>query len=101
MIARFIGVLGACMALCVCAGAAAQTTPDAKQEAREKFNAGREAINLGDVKGAFKLFGQSLALKRAPGTLLNLADCEQRLGLFASASAHYKEVTALVPDTDE
>ena len=37
----------------------------------------------------------------APGTLLNLADCEEHLGRVASAEAHFVAVAAALPATDE
>lgn len=83
----------------VCAQEAAPP-PNPPQQAVDLFQAGRQALANNDVEGALKLFEQSLALNKSGGVLLNLADCEQRLGRLASALRHYREVARLLPETD-
>src|SRR5687768_5789067 len=56
------------------------------------YRAGRDAAKKGDWEKACAQFAESQRLDPAPGTLLNLADCEERRGLIASAWTHYTEV---------
>lgn len=65
------------------------------------FMAGRQAAKNGDHEKALELFRQSHALEPAPGTLLNIADCEERLGRFTEARKHYAELLTQLPTTDE
>ncbi|MFO0567610.1 MAG: hypothetical protein U0263_18270 [Polyangiaceae bacterium] len=44
------------------------------------FNAGRDAVKAGDYPTACAKFRESNRLDPAPGTVLNLADCEEHLG---------------------
>ena len=55
------------------------------------FQAGREAAVRGDYREACAKFAESQRLDPAPGTLINLGDCKEHLGLFASAWGYYRE----------
>ena len=55
------------------------------------FQAGREAAVRGDFREACAKFAESQRLDPAPGTLINLGDCKEHLGLFASAWGYYRE----------
>ena len=56
--------------------------------ATELFKQGRAAMELGDYKAACPKFAESLRLDAKVGTLLNLAECEEKLGQLASARQH-------------
>jgi hypothetical protein len=60
--------------------------------AEELFQQGREALRRGDYADACAKLDESQRLDPAAGTILNLGDCKEHLGLFASAWALYKEV---------
>ena len=63
------------------------------------FWQGRRAAEAQDLPTACDRFARSLALERLPGTLLNLASCEEGLGRVASALRHYEEAESrLRPD---
>ncbi|MBL9023858.1 MAG: hypothetical protein JNL21_16810 [Myxococcales bacterium] len=55
------------------------------------FRAGREAMTRGDYVVACDRFGESQRLDPAPGTLLNLGECSEKLGRLASAWRAYVE----------
>src|SRR5687768_16841895 len=57
------------------------------------YRAGRDSAKKGDWDKACSQFAESQRLDPAPGTLLNLADCEERRGLIASAWSHYTEAS--------
>lgn len=56
------------------------------------YRSAREASKKGDWERACAQFAESQRLDPAPGTLINLADCEEKRGLIASAWSHYVEV---------
>lgn len=72
-----------------------------KRDAKEKFLQGRDALNRGEYATALILFRTSHDLYPSPGTLLNLALCEERLGMLGSALQHFQEVARLLPPGDD
>ncbi len=105
------------LSLALPAGAWADTTPQKpakqaqkptdkaeeakKRDAKQKFTEGREALNRGEYTTALVLFRTSQELYPSPGTLLNLALCEERLGMLGTAYLHFQEVQKLLPSDDE
>jgi hypothetical protein len=83
-----LAVLGAGMALML-SSASARAGDSISAEAL--FQAGRDAAVRGDYREACAKFAESQRLDPAPGTLINLGDCKEHLGLFASAWQHYRE----------
>lgn len=71
--------------------AQAQSSPNAAL-AERLFREGRALLEAGDTAPACQKFAESEALDPALGTLLNLAECEARLGRTASAWAHFREL---------
>ena len=65
------------------------------------FREGRTLVVLGDYAQACPKFAESLRLDYAPGTLLNLADCEEHTGRIATAWAHFHDLSTDLPLTDE
>jgi hypothetical protein len=65
------------------------------------FMQGRQAARDGNHEKALELFRESHALEPAPGTLLNIADCEERLGRLTEARKHYGQLIEELPATDE
>lgn len=72
-----------------------------KRDAKAKFLQGREALNRGEYATALVLLRTSQDLYPSPGTLLNLALCEERLGMLGSAYAHFQEVGRLLAPGDD
>jgi tetratricopeptide (TPR) repeat protein len=72
----------------------------AASRAEELFRVARDAAKRGDYLTACPAFEQSQSLYPAPGTLLNLADCEERQNRLAHALADFAEVQRLVPSED-
>lgn len=59
------------------------------------FRDARELVAAGKLVEACPKFAESQRLDPAPGTLLNLGDCYERSGLFASAWGAYEEAAAV------
>ena len=56
------------------------------------YRAAKESAKKGDWEKACAQFAESQRLDPAPGTLVNLADCEEHRGLVTSAWTHFTEV---------
>lgn len=77
----------------------AQSSDPAAAEAL--FREGRAAAQAGNYQLACQKFHESHRLDPAPGTVLNIADCEEKLGHIATAWTLYQEVTQKIPSRDE
>jgi hypothetical protein len=64
------------------------------------FRDGRRLLKAGQVAAACERFGDSMRADPAPGTLANLADCEERLGRVASAWRHWQQAAAQMAAAD-
>lgn len=89
-------------ALCLVAtpSAVVRAEPRDPVAAEALFREGRRTLDAGDVAAACGMFAESLRLDPAPGTLLNLANCEDRLGRVASAWEHFRRAIDVLPATD-
>jgi hypothetical protein len=65
------------------------------------FRAGRAALLEGDIEGARRRFEESERLEPAPGTELNLALCDEKLGRLAQAWQRFQQVVHALPANDE
>jgi hypothetical protein len=65
------------------------------------FREGREAADAGDYRTACEKFHESHRLDPAPGTMLNIADCEEKQGHLATAWTFYRAVLQQLPPSDE
>ncbi|HSQ63275.1 MAG TPA: hypothetical protein VLM85_08665 [Polyangiaceae bacterium] len=64
------------------------------------FREGRSAAEAGDYAAACPKFEESYRLDPAPGTLLNLGDCEENRGQLARAWQHFRRLDDQLPPTD-
>ncbi len=81
----------------------ASTTPpptDLSAQAEEQFRQGREAFKQGDYTRALGLFEASQAIFPSLGTLLNIGNCEEKLGKISSAWKRFQKVLAELPAED-
>lgn len=87
--ARFALVVAGALSLLAWSAPASARDPAA---AEALYRSAKDAAKKGDWERACAQFAESHRLDPAPGTLVNLADCEERRGLIASAWTHYVEV---------
>ncbi len=92
-----IAILSACLLLQT--GAAAQEQGE-RAAAEVLFEQGREAMAAGDYDEACAKFEASMALDSAPGTLMNLGNCEEQRGNIASAWERYVAAQRELPSSD-
>ncbi|HEY6461518.1 MAG TPA: hypothetical protein VIY73_15230, partial [Polyangiaceae bacterium] len=83
-------------ALVLCSRPARAGSADADAAFRE----GRKALQAGNLAAACAHFEESERLEPAPGTLLNLADCEERSGKLAHAKEHFGVAASGFPRGD-
>lgn len=65
------------------------------------FREAKTRMAEGDVARACTLFAESQRLDPAAGTLLNLADCEEKNGRFATAHQLFVRASETLPPSDE
>src|SRR5690348_2865501 len=82
-------------------GRALAQPSDAHAQAEDYFRQGREALARGDHRTALRLFQVSHGLEPGRGKLINVAVCEERLGLYASALKHFQEARVNLPSGDD
>jgi TolA-binding protein len=75
----------------------ARAEPRDPATAEVLFRTGRLHSLAGEYAAVCPLFAESLRLDPAPGTLLNLADCEEHIGRTATAWAHFRELSRELP----
>jgi hypothetical protein len=87
-----------CTALLLAAGGArAEGSPAAEQFFRD----GRAAFKRGEWEKARAMFAESQRLDPAPGTLVNLALAEEKLGKLANAWEHARAAQEGLPQSDD
>ena len=102
VVARWGLVTGCGSALCLFLApfARAESATD-KTTAEVLFKQAREKLAAGDYAAACPAFEASQRLDPAAGTLLNLADCYERVGRIASAWAYFTEVAGMSAATGQ
>ena len=95
-----VAIVSSCAFAITLATASARAETDAERAGR-LFKEGRGAMNANDPASACPKFFESQRLDPAPGTLLNLAMCEDALGKFASALEDLKRVAEALPAGDD
>lgn len=82
-------------------GESAETGAAASAAAETLFDKGHEAMKAGDYKTACERFRESDRLEPAVGAKLNLANCEQQRGRYATSSQIFKLVLSQLPPSDD
>jgi len=85
----------------VCSATAARADERASVDAEMLFREGRHAADMGNFALACEKFEASHKVQPAPGTLLNLADCEESRGQLTRAWHDFLALADALPETDE
>jgi hypothetical protein len=72
----------------------------ASPEMVKVFEEGRALAKTGDYEGAARKFLEAHMMEPSVGALLNLGDCYEKLGRFASARTRFLEAVRLAGNTD-
>lgn len=88
---RTLGLAAAVITVTAASSALAQGSGRDPGAADVLFREGRKAMQAGSYAVACPKFHESYRLDPAPGTLLNLGDCQEKLGHLASAWQFFRE----------
>ena len=80
---------------------AAPSVARADDGAERLFREARKLVDAGDYAAACPKFAESERLEPAPGTLVNLAECEEHTGKVVAAQEHYRLASSGYPKTDK
>ena len=78
----------------------AQPTPDQAAQAKQLFDEGRKLADAEKWQDACDTFARSYTLDPAPGTELNIGNCQEQLGHFAIAWRNFDDAAKKYPDAD-
>jgi tetratricopeptide (TPR) repeat protein len=87
------------MAALVAARPAAAASAEDQREARRNFQAGEAHFKAGDYTEALAAYQAGYAAAPLPGFLINVAQCQRRLGDLAKAHATYEKFLFVAPDS--
>jgi hypothetical protein len=85
----------------LCSAPVARADERASVDAEMLFREGRRAADAGNYALACEKFEASHKVQPAPGTLLNLADCEESRGLLTRSWRDFLALADALPETDE
>jgi tetratricopeptide (TPR) repeat protein len=79
--------------------AAAAAASAAEREARSHFQTGEAHFKAGSFDEALKAYQAGYDVKPLPGFLINIAQCQRRLGDLKTARATYQKFVLVAPDS--
>jgi tetratricopeptide (TPR) repeat protein len=91
--------MGAVVVAALLSGRAEAATPEAEREARAHFQAGEAHFKAGAFDEALAEYQQGYDAKPLPGFLVNIAQCQRRLGDLKKARATYQKFVLVAPDS--
>lgn len=100
MIGARVAALVAALVLLGTVGPMAAAAPSAAQrEARRHFDDGEAQYKAGHYAEALASYQAGYAAQPLPGFLVNIAQCQRRLGNLKGARASYREFVLVAPDS--
>ena len=95
-----VGALVAALALSVAVLPSASAAPSAAaRESRHRFDEGEAQYRAGHYAEALAKYQAGYAAVPLPGFLINIAQCQRRLGDLKAARASYREFVVVAPDS--
>jgi hypothetical protein len=101
LFARVLAVSTAIFALSASPSLCTEAHAEGSPAADQFFRDGRAAMKKGDWEKARAMFAESQRLDPAPGTLVNLAIAEEKVGKLASAWEHARAAEDGLPQGDD
>ena len=95
---RATAIVAAILTVVLAATAQAGTT-EAEKEARTHFQAGETHFKAGEFDEALAEYQKGYDAKPLPGFLVNIAQCQRRLGDLKKARATYQKFILVAPDS--
>ena len=91
--------IGAVLVALLVAGPVAAATPEAERTARAHFQAGEAKFKAGAFDEALAEYQAGYDVLPLPGFLINVAQCQRRLGDLKTARATYQKFVLVAPDS--
>jgi tetratricopeptide (TPR) repeat protein len=91
--------IGALVVAVLLSGGARAATPEAEKDARTHFQAGEARFKAGAFDEALAEYQKGYDAKPLPGFLVNIAQCQRRLGDLKRARATYQKFIIVSPDS--
>jgi tetratricopeptide (TPR) repeat protein len=96
---RIFSTFVVALALLSSARSAVAASADDQREARRNFQAGEVHFKAGRYTEALEAYQAGYAAAPLPGFLINVAQCQRRLGDLAKAHATYEKFLFVAPDS--
>ncbi|HEY5090706.1 MAG TPA: hypothetical protein VIK30_12095 [Polyangia bacterium] len=98
--AAFAAIVGAlCVATLAATAGPAAAAPEARREARRAFESAEAHFRAGEFAEALVDYQAGYDASPLPGFLVNIAQCERRLGDLKKARATYQKFVIVAPDS--
>lgn len=91
--------IGAALVALLVAGSVGAATPEAERTARAHFQAGEARFKAGAFDEALAAYQAGYDVLPLPGFLINVAQCQRRLGDLKTARATYQKFVLVAPDS--
>jgi tetratricopeptide (TPR) repeat protein len=91
--------LAICLVLAFSAGRASAASPEAEQQARRSFEQAEDHFKAGLYAEALGEYQKGYEQLPLPGFLVNIAQCQRRLGDLKQAQATYRKFIMVAPDS--
>lgn len=99
MIGARVAAVVVIVALCAAAGPAPGAPATSGREARRRFDEAEVAYKAGRYADALQKYQAGYAAMPLPGFLVNIAQCQRRLGDLKTARATYRAFVLVAPDS--
>jgi tetratricopeptide (TPR) repeat protein len=98
-IARTAAIVAAALIVSLAAAPATAAPSEREREARSHFQAGEAHFKAGEFDQALTEYQAGYDAKPLPGFLVNIAQCQRRLGDLKAARASYQKFVLVAPDS--
>ena len=97
--ARRVAVVAAALIASLPSPAARAASPEKERDARAHFQAGETHFKAGEYEEALTDYQAGYDAKPLPGFLVNIGQCQRRLGDLKAARATYQKFVLIAPDS--